>query len=99
MFRSTTGFVSGIVFYPVADQLSWRFMLIVGCILPVVMLVLTRTIMPESPRWLVDKERDDEAKVVLQKIYGDDNTEIVDRVTQEIRDTIELERKADEIGW
>jgi hypothetical protein len=25
--------------------------------------------MPESPRWLVDKGQDEEAKVILKKIY------------------------------
>ena len=93
------GFIAGIIFYPVVDHLSWRLMLLVGCILPSVMLVLTRTVMPESPRWLVGKHREDEAKQVLQRIYGEDNDDIVETVTQEIRETLELEKKADEIGW
>ena len=31
--------------------------------------------MPESPRWLIIKERDDEAKKVLQKIRATDDIE------------------------
>ena len=40
-----------------------------------------------------------EAKLVLQKIYGDENKETVETVIDESRETLELEKKADEIGW
>lgn len=74
-------------------------MLLVGCVCPALMLVLTRTVMPESPRWLVENEREEEAKQVLQKIYDTENDGKVEKVMNEIRDTLELEKKADEFGW
>lgn len=62
------GFFSAIVFYNVEDALEWRMMFVTGCFLPLVMIILARTVMPESPRYLVAKGREEEAKVVLKKL-------------------------------
>ena len=45
------GFFTGLVFYDIDDSTEWRLMFLTGGILPVVMIVLVRTVMPESPRW------------------------------------------------
>ncbi len=63
------GFLSGIVFFELDDNLEWRLMFLMGTILPVVMIILAWRVMPESPRWLVDKGQDEEAKVILKKVY------------------------------
>jgi MFS family permease len=63
------GFLSGIVFYEVNDNLEWRLMFICGCVLPIGVIFLSQKVMAESPRWLVSKRRDDEAKEILAKIY------------------------------
>ena len=63
------GFFSGLLFYNMDDEVEWRVMFLCGAILPVIMIVLVCTIMPESPRWLVDKGQDQEAKIILQQIY------------------------------
>ncbi len=44
-------------------------MFAMGCILPIVMIVLVQTVMPESPRFLVDKGRVEEGKEILRKLY------------------------------
>jgi MFS family permease len=92
------GFFSGIVFYGVEDGLEWRLMLLCGCILPIAVIVLSRTVMVESPRYLVGKGLDDEAKDVLRTMYppGFD----VEPIAQDIKEAIEREEIAEQnVGW
>ena len=49
----------------------WRFMFAV-CALPAVALFFGMLRMPESPRWLVEKGRDDEALAVLKTVRSED---------------------------
>lgn len=44
-------------------------MFIMGCVLPIVMMILVQKVMPESPRFLVDKGQVEEAKGILQRLY------------------------------
>jgi MFS family permease len=48
---------------------GWRAMLSLGALLPFVMIVLVIFVMPESPRWLVEKNMEPQARLVLAKIY------------------------------
>jgi len=43
---------------------AWRLMLGLGATVPVVILVLACTFLPETPRWLVEQDRHDEAQQV-----------------------------------
>lgn len=49
---------------------SWRWML-ASSALPVVLILVSRLNMPESPRWLANKGREKEANAIVQKIFGD----------------------------
>ena len=62
-------FVSGISFF-VVPNLGWQWMFIIGAI-PAVILIPMRQWMPESPRWLVNKRRDEEANAILSKIENE----------------------------
>ena len=46
---------------------SWRWMLLAG-ILPGLVLLVGMSLMSDTPRWLVSKNRDEEAKKVFKKI-------------------------------
>lgn len=73
-------------------------MLSMGMILPSIMIFLVLNIMPESPRWFVSKDRDEDAKVVLQQIYPENYP--VDQIVDDIKEALERERIAEEnVGW
>jgi major inositol transporter-like SP family MFS transporter len=67
----------------------WRIMFAV-CALPAIALFFGMLRMPESPRWLVEKGRDDEALVVLKTVRSEDRAiaewEQVERVVEEEHD-------------
>ncbi|MGI5459794.1 MFS transporter [Streptomyces sp. CA-249302] len=52
---------------------GWRWML-ASAALPATIIVLLRHGTPESPRWLANKGRTEEAEAVLKKVYGSDVT-------------------------
>ena len=55
-------------------------------------------VMPESPRWLVSKDRDDEAREVLKMVYPDGFD--VDVIVHDIKEGIEKEALAEHaVGW
>jgi len=56
---------------------SWRWMFASQAI-PSVLFMLCLIIVPETPRWLVQKKRETEAKIILTKIGGEEygNTEL-----------------------
>ena len=47
---------------------NWRWMLGLGA-LPGVALVVGMVLMPHSPRWLMERGRDDEARAVLERVH------------------------------
>lgn len=61
------GFAAG--FIPGDD--GWRFMFLLGAIMPVVMIFLVLCVMPETPRWMIVNQRETEAREILSKLYPD----------------------------
>lgn len=73
-------------------------MFLSGTIMPVAMIVLVFTVMPESPRWLVSKDRPEEAREILQKVYPQGWN--VDHLIEEIQEALEREKVAEHaVGW
>ncbi|KAJ3691445.1 hypothetical protein LUZ61_020609 [Rhynchospora tenuis] len=65
------GYVSNYAFSGLSMHINWRFMLGVG-VLPSVFIGIALFVIPESPRWLVMKNRLEEARVVLVKLSETD---------------------------
>lgn len=55
-----------------ADE-AWRAMFAIG-VIPAVLLVIGVRTLPESPRWLVDRGRRDDARAVLETLGDDEHT-------------------------
>ena len=67
-------------------------------VLPAILVVLSCFCMPESPRWLVTRGRDEEAAIVLEKIYARGYN--VNNIVKEIGDTLDKEYEAEHAyGW
>jgi sugar porter (SP) family MFS transporter len=69
---------------------AWRWMFLAGAA-PAVVYGVIALLLPESPRFLVLKERDDEVRDIFARIWPDDD---VERAIRDMRDAI----KADELG-
>jgi len=65
----TTGIVFGFAAGLISGGNSWRYMFLLGGILPTVMIFLVVYVMPETPRWLITKDRDSDAIAVLTQVY------------------------------
>ena len=63
------GFFFNWLFQDLPENVNWRVMLLCGIFLPTLLIVLTLTFMPESPRWLITKGRTEEARAVLRRTH------------------------------
>ena len=74
---------------------AWRWMFLVA-VVPAAVYGILALRMPESPRYLVTKDRDDEARAVLESVLGPD--EHPDERIGEIRRSIEVDEENAELG-
>ncbi|KAJ7490652.1 hypothetical protein FB451DRAFT_1220624 [Mycena latifolia] len=75
---------------------SWRIPLFVQCIIGAI-LAVGSLFMPESPRWLIDTDKDDEGMRVLVDLHGGDPHDPVAKAEfQEIKDKVLTERNSGE---
>ncbi|MPY57238.1 MFS transporter [Streptomyces spongiae] len=70
---AATAYIVGEVLLSSLSDDAWRWML-ASATLPATIIVLLRHGTPESPRWLANKGRTEEAEAVLKKVYGPDVT-------------------------
>jgi len=90
------GYVADYALYRLPMGLNWRLMLGLGIIMPSVLVTLSITVMPESPRWLLKYGRDEEASEVLRRTHvaGTD----IESVVREMKSKIGAEKES-EVGW
>ena len=85
--------------FKVNSPFQWRFPLSFQVLPPLVM-ACGIWFLAESPRWLVEKERYEEARATLEKLHGTgDNQEFLDMEFREIRDTIVAEKQIAVRSW
>src|SRR6185437_4606626 len=83
--------VTGILIAYIVDFLfkgvsdNWRWMLGLGAI-PGVALAVGMILMPHSPRWLMERGRDDEARAVLERVHR--RSEDIDSEMDDIRHVV-----------
>ncbi|KAF7803144.1 putative inositol transporter 2 [Senna tora] len=71
---------------------TWRWMLGVAAV-PAIIQIILMFMLPESPRWLFRKGRDEEGKAILRKIYPPE--EVEDEI-QALKESVDLEIKESE---
>ncbi|MGM0216644.1 sugar porter family MFS transporter [Enterococcus sp. AZ109] len=81
-------FVAYIVNYVFFKASDWRVMLLLG-VLPAIAIILWYRKLPESPKWLIEKRRFDEAQQVAQLVYGAKSELATEPVTNAIDEELE----------
>ncbi len=64
-------FVSYIIIKVTSPEVCWRWMF-ASEILPVIVFIILLSMMPQSPRWLAGRARNDEALAILERVDGKD---------------------------
>ncbi|CAG7983217.1 unnamed protein product [Penicillium salamii] len=80
---------------------QWRFPLAFQCV-PGIALMSGILFLNESPRWLMEKDRHEEALTVLKNLHGDGTPEkeqYIELEFQEIREAIQAERAQTKISY
>ncbi|KAM0748240.1 general substrate transporter [Meredithblackwellia eburnea MCA 4105] len=74
---------------------AWRIPAIGQALGPFIIMIAVLTFVPESPRWLISKNRNEEALTILARLHanGDKEDELVVNEFQEIETAIALERQ------
>ncbi|KAA8899397.1 general substrate transporter [Sphaerosporella brunnea] len=86
--------------YDINSNWSWRIPSYLQFV-PSITQVLALWAIPESPRFLVSKDKYEEARAILVKYHaeGDENSELVAAEMAQIQATIEIELEGKKMGW
>ncbi|KAJ4298828.1 hypothetical protein N0V90_004070 [Kalmusia sp. IMI 367209] len=82
------------------SQWSWRIPSIIQAA-PSILQITCVWFVPESPRWYIAKGQHEKALAVLAHVHaeGDANDEIVQLEFEEVKETIAIEKEAEQTGW
>lgn len=96
-FGILLGFIADYVLVGLPAGTNWRVMLACGGILPVVILVLSFTVIPESPRWLIARGRSTDAEDILKRTHppGFDTSALM----KDIKQHMEMDAEHANLGW
>jgi fucose permease len=84
----------------IPNDWSWRLPSLLQAVPSVIQLIFAYTV-PESPRWLVSKDRSEEALAILIKYHAEDDAsaELPHIEIAEIRKALEIENNSRQRGW
>ncbi|GAA6017706.1 hypothetical protein JCM10207_000470, partial [Rhodosporidiobolus poonsookiae] len=90
----------GTSFMPETSHWNWRIVYILQLI-PALYLLIAIQFVPETPRWLVSKGRDQEALDLLVKYHGEGNPndELVLFEFEEIKEALQKEKELKQDSW
>lgn len=72
------GYLASFLLRSVPGNMQWRIMIGLGLPMPVIFLILVLTVLPESPRWLIQEGQIDKAAKILQDLTEEDgNTQAI----------------------
>jgi sugar porter (SP) family MFS transporter len=83
-------YFSDLAFADESNPFSWRWMFYVG-VFPAIILFVGMLFLPETPRFLIGKGKDEEGKKVLEKV---EDPEIVEEAFSKIKEEITLEQQS-----
>ncbi|KAJ7169771.1 general substrate transporter [Mycena filopes] len=80
----------------IESDLSWRIPLFIQCVIGAI-LAAGSLVMPESPRWLIDTDKDDEGMRVIADLHGGDpGNSVAIAEFEEIKEKVQEERDSGE---
>ncbi len=81
--------------FPIENTWSWRIPSVLQGVPSVIQVILVFIVVPESPRWLIDNGKEDEARRVLCKYHcnGVENDPLVDFELYEITEALRIEKE------
>ncbi|KAI0067795.1 general substrate transporter [Artomyces pyxidatus] len=78
------------------SDMAWRIPLFIQCVIGAI-LAAGSLVIPESPRWLIDVDRDDEGMQVIADLHGGDPEDLMAKAEfQEIKERVMFERESGE---
>ncbi|KAF2279110.1 hexose transporter protein [Westerdykella ornata] len=84
----------------IPSQWSWRIPSIIQA-LPSILQITCVWFVPESPRWYISKGQNEKALHVLAHVHAEGNAddELVQLEFEEIKETLKIEKEAEQTGW
>lgn len=68
--------------------------------IPVTVLIVVTFFLPESPRWLMSKGKDDKARATLERLHGGSaSEEFIETEFVEIKEQLQAERESFKPTW
>lgn len=89
IFIVTGILIAFLVDYFLGGHALWRWMM-AGAIVPAVVLLAGLTLLPETPRWLLGRGEEEQARMVIEATHGAD---AVDAEVEDIREVIRLDQQ------